>query len=152
MIRNGSEPTLELYPHRDSLGMLKPIVPLYCTSLEVDGSDVYHGSPWCPEIMKVVFRARKPSRQISIFPSGKVHPHVSSYVEGDDGNCHCVACFDTLTIIRCDTQSTTVSPRLPISICWITWNERKKIRELSGDGELLQDFGKTVRCGLDVYF
>ncbi|RZR97687.1 hypothetical protein BHM03_00026936 [Ensete ventricosum] len=28
----------------------------------------------------------------------------------------------------------------------------KKIRELSGDGELLQDFGKTVRCGLDVYF
>ncbi|RWV79949.1 hypothetical protein GW17_00058848 [Ensete ventricosum] len=80
MIRSGSEPTLELYPHRDSLGMLKPIVPLYCTSLEVDGSDVYHGSLWCPEIMKVVFRARKPSRQISIFPSGKVHPHFEGVV------------------------------------------------------------------------
>ncbi|RWW54908.1 hypothetical protein BHE74_00038475 [Ensete ventricosum] len=69
------QPALELSPCRDSLGVLKPIVPLYCVSLKVDDSDVNHRSLRCPVISQVAFRARKLSRRVSLFPSREVHPH-----------------------------------------------------------------------------
>ncbi|RWW47175.1 hypothetical protein BHE74_00046853, partial [Ensete ventricosum] len=50
-------PTLELSPWRDSLGVLKPIVPLYCISLEVDGSNVHNGNIRGSIITEVAFRA-----------------------------------------------------------------------------------------------
>ncbi|RRT66158.1 hypothetical protein B296_00021400 [Ensete ventricosum] len=67
--------TLELSTRWDSVGVLKPIIPLYCISLEVDGSDVHHESLRCPVKAEVVFFARKPSRRVSFFPSREVHPH-----------------------------------------------------------------------------
>ncbi|RWW82231.1 hypothetical protein BHE74_00009326 [Ensete ventricosum] len=56
----------ELPPHRDSLSMFKPILPLYSISFKVDGNDVHHGSLWGPVIMEVAFSVLKPSRRVSI--------------------------------------------------------------------------------------
>ncbi|RRT32883.1 hypothetical protein B296_00025474 [Ensete ventricosum] len=67
--------TLELSPCWDSLGVFKPIVSLYCISLEVDGNDVHYGSLRCSTIAEVAFRTRKPFRQVSLFPLGNVYPH-----------------------------------------------------------------------------
>ncbi|RWW42449.1 hypothetical protein BHE74_00052003 [Ensete ventricosum] len=80
------QPTLELSPRRDSLCVLKPIVPLYWISLKVDDSDVHHGSLWCLVIAEVAFFTRNPSRRVSVFPSREVHPHALVGISGRNGD------------------------------------------------------------------